>query len=123
MPAGPPGLERGPGAGLRDAADLLAPAVEVTLTALKLGERDAAAAQLARTLATAIDEAQNPAAAVIKLGPLLLKVLVVLHATPAARRGVKATAAARGPEPGSAASGRARGGQSAARPGLNRAVG
>lgn len=65
-------------------ADQLAPAVEEALTALKLGERDAAAAQLARRYAAAIDQAADPAYALRWLGPLLLRTLGELQATPAA---------------------------------------
>ena len=71
--------------GLRDADELLGPAVEETLAALKLTERDAAAAQLARRYAAAIDAAASPAAALRHLGPLLAKALEALRATPAAR--------------------------------------
>jgi hypothetical protein len=68
-----------------DVAVLLAPAVEETIGALGLGERDAAVAQLARVTAGLIDRAGNPAAALRVLGPLLLRILVALEATPAAR--------------------------------------
>jgi hypothetical protein len=74
---------------LRDADELLAPAVEETLAALKLGERDTAAVQLARGYAAQIDQGGNPVAAMKTFGPLLLKVLNDLGATPAARAGVK----------------------------------
>lgn len=83
------GLEPAGGRGLRDAAELLSPAVEETLAALKLTERDAAAAQLALGYARTIDEAQDPAYAMRHLGPLLLKALEALRATPAARGAVK----------------------------------
>ncbi len=66
-------------------ADQLAPAVEESLDALKLGERDAAAAQLARRYAVAIDQAADPAYVLRHLGPLLLRALGELQATPAAR--------------------------------------
>jgi hypothetical protein len=66
-------------------ADQLAPAVEETIEALKLTGRDAAAAQLARRYAAAIDQAENPASALRWIGPLLLKVLGELQATPATR--------------------------------------
>ena len=62
-------------------ADPLAPAVEEALEALKLGERD----QLARRYAAAIDQAADPAYALRHLGPLLLRALGELQATPAAR--------------------------------------
>jgi hypothetical protein len=80
-------IEPGPGAVLRDADELLAPAVEETLTALKLGDRDTAAAQLARRYASAIDQATDPAWGARWLGPLLLKALESLGATPMARKG------------------------------------
>ena len=82
-------IEPGPGAALRDADELLAPAVEETITALKLGERDTAAAQLARQYARTIDAAQDPAWAARWLGPLLLKALESLGATPMARKGAE----------------------------------
>ena len=66
-------------------ADQLAPAVAETIDALKLGERDAAAAQLALRYAAAIDQAADPAYALRHLGPLLLRALGELQATPAAR--------------------------------------
>jgi hypothetical protein len=74
---------------LRNAEDLLLPAVETTIAALQLGERDAAVAQLARAYAAAIDEASVPAYALRYLGPLLLKVLTALRAVPAARAGAR----------------------------------
>jgi hypothetical protein len=67
----------------------LAPAVAETIGALELGARDAAAAQLARGYARAIDQAKDPAYALRHLGPLLLRALGELHATPAARPAVK----------------------------------
>ncbi len=66
-------------------ADQLTTAVAETLDALKLSERDAAAAQLARRYATVIDQAADPAYALRWIGPLLLRALGELHATPAAR--------------------------------------
>jgi hypothetical protein len=78
-------LASAPDPGPRDPAALVLPAVETTLAALALAPRYAAAAQLARVLASAIDEAESPAAAVIKLGPQLLKVLQALETTRAAR--------------------------------------
>ncbi len=70
---------------LRDADELLLPAVEETLAALKLSDSDTAAAQLARRYASIIDQAQNPAWAARWLSPLLLDCLVQLGATPASR--------------------------------------
>jgi sarcosine oxidase gamma subunit len=79
---------------LRDAAGLLGPAVEASLLALRLDGQDAAAAQLARQHARAIDQARDQARAVRWLGPLLLEVLGELGATPAARAKLKGTQAA-----------------------------
>jgi hypothetical protein len=81
-------IEPAGGPRLRDAGELLGPAVEASLAALKLGEPDQAAAQLARRYAAAIDEAESPAAALRALGPLLAKALEALGATPAARKGL-----------------------------------
>jgi hypothetical protein len=77
---------------LRDADELLAPAVEETIEALKLGERDTAAVQLARQYAAMIDQASEPVAALRVMGPQLLKALEALGATPAARARVKPSA-------------------------------
>ena len=74
-----------PDASPRDPDDCLLPAVEASIGALELGERDQAAAQLARRLAAVIDEAASPFAALRWLGPELLKCLESLGATPAAR--------------------------------------
>jgi hypothetical protein len=79
------GLEPAEVPPLRDADELLAPAVEETLAALKLGDRDAGAAQMARLYAAAIDEARDPVMALRVFGPLLVKVLESLRATPASR--------------------------------------
>jgi hypothetical protein len=79
------GLEPVPDAAPRDPETLLLPAVEMTIAALGLGDRGAAVGALARTLAAAVDDAQNRTAALIKLGPVLLKVLNQMHATPASR--------------------------------------
>jgi hypothetical protein len=70
-------------------ADLLAPAVEETITALELGEADAAVAQLARATARAIDQARDPAYALRWLGPELLRLLMALQATPMSRKAVR----------------------------------
>ena len=80
-------IEPGPGAVLRDADELLAPAVEETRTALKLTERDTAAAQLARQYARVIDQATDQGYAARWVGPLLLKALESLGGTPMARKG------------------------------------
>jgi hypothetical protein len=69
--------------------DRLAPAVEESIAALKLGGQHAAAAQLARRYAEVIDQAENPAYALRWVGPLLLKSLEALQATPASRVGVR----------------------------------
>jgi hypothetical protein len=71
-------------------ADRLAPAVEETLAALELGERDAAAAQVARQYARVMDEARDQAWALRWIGPLLLGVLEELGATPASRARLQA---------------------------------
>ena len=78
-------IEADPDAQLRDADDLLGPAVEETLAALDLGERDQAAAQLARRYAAVIDAARDPACAARWLAPLLLDCLASLRATPMSR--------------------------------------
>jgi hypothetical protein len=65
--------------------DLLLPAVESSLAALDLGDRDAAAAALARLYAAAIDGLEDQFWALRRYGPLLLRALVSLHATPLSR--------------------------------------
>jgi hypothetical protein len=80
------GLQAADGAPLRDASELLGPAVEASIAALELAERDAAAAMLARQYATVIDRAQDTAWALRYIGPLLLKSLESLQATPSTRR-------------------------------------
>src|SRR6266567_7325925 len=82
--------------GLRDAGELLAPAVAETVMALGLGGKDAAVAQLARRYAAVIDGAESPGAALRAFGPPLLKVLESLGATPAGRAGLKAARPAAG---------------------------
>ena len=79
-------LEPADGPRLRDADELLGPVLEVSLAALKLGPRDAAAARLALRYATMIDEAKDPAAALRVFGPLLAKALEALGATPSGRK-------------------------------------
>ena len=81
----------------RDAARLVAPAVEATLRAPELAEADAAAAQLARHLAKTMDEASDPAWAARWLGPNLLATLESLGATPVARARLKPKLADRPP--------------------------
>ena len=77
---------------IRDASELLYPAVCETIAALGLDSTDAAAAKLARQYARTIDE-QPPgklyAAALRWLGPELHKILESLGATPAARAALK----------------------------------
>jgi len=73
----------------RDPDELVGPAVEETLAALGLGERDAAAAQLARRYASPIDTCRDAAWGYRWLGPLLLACLTELQATPASRKAAK----------------------------------
>lgn len=77
---------------LRDASELIYPAVYETLAVLKLDPdgQDAAAAELAKRYARAIDEASEAKQANVLrwLGPELLKVLESLGATPAARAAI-----------------------------------
>jgi len=70
---------------LRDASELLWPAVAETLTQLGLLPEDAAAKKLAQRYAQVIDQAKDPAWAMRWIGPLLLDSLTALGATPAAR--------------------------------------
>ena len=74
---------------LKDAGDLLWPAVAETLAALELGPEDAAAAKLAQRLAQNIDAMTDQVYAMRWLVPELLKVLAELGATPAARAAIK----------------------------------
>ena len=74
-------------AALRDASELLWPAVAETLTQLGLGPEDAAVRKLAQRYAQIIDQAADEAWAMRWIGPLLLDCLTELSATPAARRG------------------------------------
>jgi len=90
-------IEPGGSPGLRDAADLLAPAVEETVAALEPGGKDAGAVQLARRYAAVIDGAESPGAALRAFGPLLLKVLGQMGGTPAARAGKAARSARAAP--------------------------
>ena len=89
------GLLPADGVPLRDASELIGPAVEASIAALELGERDAAAAMLARQYATVIDRAQDTAWALRYIGPLLLKSLESMGATPSTRKAKPA--APRGP--------------------------
>ena len=70
---------------IRDADTLIGPAVTNAVQALTLEPEDDAAVALARQYAAAIDDADNPADALEKLGPKLLSVLEQLGATPRAR--------------------------------------
>jgi hypothetical protein len=74
---------------LRDAAELLGPAVDAALSALDLGPEHAAAEQLARGYARIIDQARDPGWGYRWIGPELLRVLSALQATPAAVAAVK----------------------------------
>lgn len=81
---------------LRDASELLYPAVYATVMSLDIDRdgKDGAAAKLAVQYARTIDEAppgKAYASAIRWLGPELLKVLAELGATPAARAAMKKT--------------------------------
>ena len=69
---------------LRDASELLWPAVARTLAHLNPGPEHDAAAVLAERYAKVIDEHRDPAWALRWIGPLLLDCLSELGATPAA---------------------------------------
>ena len=70
---------------LRDASELLWPAVAETLASLDLAPEHASAKKLAQRYAQVIDEHRDPAWAMRWIGPLLLDALEQLGATPAAR--------------------------------------
>lgn len=78
---------------LRDTADFLVPAVAETVAALDLKPEDAAAVQLARRYAAAIDgslgDNRAHASAMRWIAPQLLAVLESLGATPLARTRLK----------------------------------
>ena len=78
-------IEAAPDDRPRDPDEMLVPAVEESLTALRHGPEHAGAIQLARRYAKVIDQAKDPAYAARWLGPLLLDCLVQLQATPSAR--------------------------------------
>lgn len=82
---------------LRDADDLLVPAVRETLGALDVGPQDAAAVRLALRYAKTIDDNPDPAWAMRWIGPLLLDALEQLGATPAARARLKTGSTAAAP--------------------------
>jgi hypothetical protein len=84
-----------PDAPPRDPDELLLPAVEVTIEALKLPESSGAMAQLARVLAGTIDDARDQAAALRLLAPQLMKALEALGGSPAARARMPARPAQR----------------------------
>lgn len=74
---------------LRDASELLWPAVSETLATLELGSEHAAAKKLAQRYAQVIDGADDQAWAMRWIGPLLLDALEQLGATPAAHARLK----------------------------------
>jgi hypothetical protein len=79
-------LEADPDAArLRDADELLSPAVAETIGALGLDGQDAAAARLALRYAQIIDECRDPSWGLRWIGPELLRVLAELGATPLSR--------------------------------------
>jgi hypothetical protein len=75
--------------------NLLGPAVAETVAALTTTLEDKAAVQLAKRYAATIDEAEDRAEAMEKLGPKLLTVLESLGATPASRARLKGGAPSR----------------------------
>lgn len=80
---------------LRDADQLLAPAIAGTIAALGLKPEDAAAATLAERYAAAIDaDTDGEGYALDRLGPKLHAVLESLGATPAGRARLKGGKAA-----------------------------
>lgn len=70
---------------LRDASELLWPAVAETLASIDTRPEDAAARKLTQRYAQVIDEASDQRYAMRWIGPLLLQALETLGATPAAR--------------------------------------
>ena len=74
---------------LRDASELLWPAVSETLTQLDLGSEHAAAKKLAQRYAQIIDQTEDQKWAARWLMPLLLDALEQLGATPAAQARLK----------------------------------
>jgi hypothetical protein len=87
---------------LRNAAELLEPALLETIAALELKPEHAAAVKLAQTYARLIDDSHEDspkvyAWAVRWVGPLLLDVLESLGGTPLARSRMKEGAPAGGP--------------------------
>jgi hypothetical protein len=96
---------------LRDASELLWPAVQETLAALGLGSEDAAARKLAQRYAQIIDalpdrgseRAHDQAWGLRWIGPELLKCLDALGATPDARARITRLAKGGGDKPADAA--------------------
>lgn len=78
---------------IRSADTLIGPAVANTIDQLTLQPEDHAAARLAQRYAAAIDNADDPAAALQHLGPKLLDTLEQLGATPQARARITKTPA------------------------------
>lgn len=74
---------------LHDAGRGLTAAAADTITALELAPEDAAAVRLTQKYAAEIDNAEDSAAALERLGPKLLAVLDALGATPQARARLK----------------------------------
>lgn len=74
---------------LRDADELLVPAVRETIAALELGPEFASAAAVALRYAQVIDDARDQAYALRWLGPELLRSLESLGGTPRARASMK----------------------------------
>ena len=70
---------------VRDAGELLWPAVATTLAHINPGPEHDGAARLAERYAKVIDEHRDPAWALRWIGPLLLDCLSELGATPAAK--------------------------------------
>lgn len=73
---------------LRDASELLWPAVSVTLTQLDLTDEHAAAKKLAQRYAQIIDQANDQEWAARWLMPLMLDALTALGATPVAQAAI-----------------------------------
>jgi hypothetical protein len=73
---------------IRATDDLIEPAVTNTIDNLELRPQDHAAAELARHYAAAIDNSDDPQAALDRLGPKLLAALEQLGATPKARAAI-----------------------------------
>lgn len=85
-------IEAGEPMPVRDADELLVPAVRETIEALQLGPEYEAAAAVALRYAQAIDAAKDPAWALRWLGPELLRSLEELGGTPRARAKMKPAA-------------------------------